>query len=92
MTLEVILSKSGTQNPKLGHPADRGIGEDIASGEAWCATALWPWKRGHSRVSVAPLWSRSPRFDARLCTVPWFPHFAYKYPGVFPELGRGVFE
>jgi len=44
--LEVILSKSGTQNPKPGHQADRGTGEDSAAGSAAQAVDLWPRKRG----------------------------------------------
>ena len=79
------MSKSDAQIQILGGTPDRGTRGERAPGGAMRA-ALEELRK--SRVFMALLWSRAPRFDARLRTVPLVPPFAYKYPGISRARGE----
>ena len=69
------MLKPGAQIWIPGGTPDRGTRAERAAGGA---------------AHAALLWSREPRFDARLRTVPLVPPFAYKYPEIFRARGGEV--
>ena len=77
-----VSSKSEAQNQKPG--MQRQGDKRAVRSRRRCAVALEQLqKRSLGRVFAALVWSRAPRFDARLCTGPLVPPFVYKIPEIF---------
>jgi len=69
----VVSSKLGTQIQKPASTSDRETSGKRAAGGAARASQVLPQKWGKCRVFAAILWSRAPRFDARLRALPLVP-------------------